>query len=186
MAIREILERNPVIPAIKDEKTFNAALNSSNEIVFIISANLIDIEEMVKKLKENNKKVFVHIDMIDGLSNSNYVVDFCSTKIKPDGIITTKQNIALYALKNNLKVIRRFFILDSFSLEKTLSSIRDTKYSAVEILPGLMPKIIKNISSKVSTPIITGGLIEDKDDIINAINSGALSISTTSINLWDI
>lgn len=186
MGMRELLLKNPVIPAIKDEKTYKAAVDSPNKIVFIILSNLMEIENMVKVLKEKNKKVYIHIDMIEGLSSSNYVVDYVVTRINPDGIITTKQNIALYALKHKLKVIRRFFILDSFSLEKTFQAATEMKYTAIEILPGLMPKIIKKLSKKITCPIIVGGLIEDKDDIINAINAGALSISTTNIEMWDI
>ena len=53
-------------------------------------------------------------------------------------------------------------------------------------MPGLMPKIIKKISSQTNIPIITGGLIKEKEDIINAINAGALSVSTTEVELWDI
>ena len=45
-----------------------------------------------------------------------------------------------------------------------------------------MPKIIKKINKAVKVPIITGGLIEDKEDIINALGSGAMGISTTKKN----
>lgn len=34
---------------------------------------------------------------------------------------------------------------------------------AVEILPGLMPKIIKKLCSTVNVPINAGGLISDKE-----------------------
>ena len=91
-----------------------------------------------------------------------------------------------HAYKNNINVIQRFFILDSLSYEKALQNIKENKIVAAEIMPGLMPKIIKKISSQTNVPIITGGLIKEKEDIINAINSGALSVSTTEVELWDI
>lgn len=56
MGMRELLLKNPVIPAIKDEKTYNAAVDSPNEIVFIILSNLMEIENMVKVLKEKIRK----------------------------------------------------------------------------------------------------------------------------------
>lgn len=55
----------------------------------------------------------------------------------------------------------------------------------MEILPGLMPKIIRKIEKTIKIPIITGGLIEDKEDIINALAGGAIGISTTNSKLWD-
>ena len=68
----------------------------------------------------------------------------------------------------------------------TIINIKENKPTAIEILPGLMPKIIKKINKAVKVPIITGGLIEDKEDIINALGNGAMGISTTKKELWEI
>ncbi|WP_315522611.1 glycerol-3-phosphate responsive antiterminator [Fusobacterium massiliense] len=186
MGIKKLLERNPVIPAVKDSITLEKALYSSNEIVFIIMSNIINIKDYCEKLKLKGKKVYIHIDMIDGLNSTNNGIDYIVNSVKPEGILTTKSNVVAHAYKNNMNVIQRFFILDSLSYEKALQNIKENKIVAAEIMPGLMPKIIKKISSQTNVPIITGGLIKEKEDIINAINAGALSVSTTEVELWDI
>ena len=186
MGIKKLLERNPVIPAVKDSITLEKALYSSNEIVFIIMSNIINIKDYCEKLKLKGKKVYIHIDMIDGLNSTNNGIDYIINSVKPEGILTTKSNVVAHAYKNNINVIQRFFILDSLSYEKALQNIKENKIVAAEIMPGLMPKIIKKISSQTNVPIITGGLIKEKEDIINAINAGALSVSTTEVELWDI
>lgn len=186
MGIKKLLERNPVIPAVKDSITLEKALYSSNEIVFIIMSNIINIKDYCEKLKLKGKKVYIHIDMIDGLNSTNNGIDYIVNSVKPEGILTTKSNVVAHAYKNNINVIQRFFILDSLSYEKALQNIKENKIVAAEIMPGLMPKIIKKISSQTNIPIITGGLIKEKEDIINAINAGALSVSTTEVELWDI
>ena len=66
-----------------------------------------------------------------------------------------------------------------------LAHIRENKPSAVEILPGIMPKIIKKIKNILNVPIIAGGLIDEKEDVINALKAGAEGISTTDKNLWE-
>lgn len=185
MDIKEILERNPVIPAIKNDLYLEEAVASGSEIVFVIMSNLINIKEITKRLKEAGKIVFVHVDMIDGLSSSNYGVEYLINHTEVDGIITTKHNIVSYARKNKVCVIQRFFILDSFSFKNTITHIRENRPNAVEILPGVMPKIIKRICNLVNVPVITGGLIDEKEDIINALNNGAEGVSTTDKNLWD-
>lgn len=185
MEIREILERNPIIPAIKNEDGLNEVLESSSEIIFVIMSNLINIQGIVKKLKEAKKIVFVHIDMIEGLSSSSYGVEYFISHIKADGIITTKHNVVAFAKKRNVSVIQRFFVLDSFSFKNTIMHIRENKPDAVEVLPGVMPKIIKRICNLVNIPVITGGLIDEKEDIINALRAGAEGISTTDKKLWD-
>lgn len=186
MNIREILERNPIIPALKNEENIEEAIKSGSEIVFIIMSNLMNIKDIVSRLKSEGKIVFVHADMVEGLSSSNYGIEFLINTIRPDGIITTKHNMVSFARKNNISVIQRYFILDSFSFKNTIAHIRENKPDAIEILPGLMPKIIKRICNLVNLPVITGGLIEDKEDVMNALKSGAEGVSTTKVEIWSM
>lgn len=184
--IKELLERNPVIPALKNDTYLDEAIESGSEIVFVIMANILNIKYIVEKLKEANKIVYVHVDMIEGISSSSSGVEFLMKEVQPDGIITTKHNIVAFANKKGIKVIQRFFILDSFSLNNTIVNIKENKPSAVEILPGIMPKVIKKISGSVKIPVIAGGLIESKEDILHALDSEAMGISTTKKELWDV
>ena len=52
MNIREILERNPVIPALKNDDNLKEAIESSSEIVFLIMANLMNVKDIVTELKK--------------------------------------------------------------------------------------------------------------------------------------
>jgi len=62
MKIKSILERNPIIPAIKDNITLEKALNSNSEIVFIILANIVNIKEYCDKYGRTD-----NIDELTGL-----------------------------------------------------------------------------------------------------------------------
>jgi len=33
-------------------------------------------------------------------------------------------------------------------------------------------------------PIIAGGLISEKEDVVAALSAGAISVSTTNVNVW--
>lgn len=61
--------------------------------------NILNIKDIVEKLKEAKKIVFVHVDMIEGISSSSSGVEYLMKEIKPDGIITTKHNIVSFANK---------------------------------------------------------------------------------------
>ena len=54
----------------------------------------------------------------------------------------------------------------------------------IEVLPGVMPKIIRRICRESRVPVIAGGLIADKEDIMAALDAGAVSISTTRQDVW--
>ena len=51
-------------------------------------------------------------------------------------------------------------------------------------MPGVMPKVLKEIRAYTDIPIIAGGLISDKKDIMAAFDAGADAISTTKQELW--
>jgi glycerol uptake operon antiterminator len=53
-------------------------------------------------------------------------------------------------------------------------------------MPGIASKIINIIQNKVKAPIIAGGLINNKKDVIEALSSGAVAISTSSSELWNM
>ena len=54
----------------------------------------------------------------------------------------------------------------------------------IEVLPGLMPKVIRKICRTSRIPIIAGGLITDKEDVVAALSAGAIAVSTTNQDVW--
>ena len=117
MDIKEILERNPVIPAVKNDTYLNEAIESGSEIVFVIMSNLMNVKDIVNRLKDAGKIVFVHVDMIDGFSSSNCGVEYIRNYTRIDGIITTKHNIASFAKKAEFVLFKDFLYLTLFLLK---------------------------------------------------------------------
>lgn len=75
-------------------------------------------------------------------------------------------------------------MLDSLSFQN-VEKIKELCHpDFVEILPGVMPKIIRRIASEIGIPVIAGGLITDKDDIVQALSNGAVAISSTNEDVW--
>lgn len=178
------IHENPIIAALNDSVKLEAVLKSPVKNIFLLSGNILNIGEIVEKCKEYNKGVFVHIDLIDGIAKDRWSLEYIAKNIKPDGIITTKSNLIKFAKKFDLFAIQRLFILDSLSLETGIKLIKSARPDAVEILPGIMPKVIKKIHEETRTPIIAGGLIRDKEDVIESLNAGTLGISTSDTDVW--
>lgn len=128
----------------------------------------------------------VHVDLIDGLASKDIAVDYIAKNTRADGIISTRPNIVHRAKVCGLLAVQRFFLLDSIALNNIgkQPSLKDA--DAIEILPGLMPKIIRRLVRTIGKPIIAGGLIREKEDIVNALNAGAIAISSTDPNTWFI
>ena len=85
----------------------------------------------------------------------------------------------------DLSTIFRIFVIDSKAISNLNRHIGDYA-DIVEILPGLMPKIIRRMKKQLNVPVIAGGLIADKEDVIQALDAGAVAISTTNESVWNM
>lgn len=178
------IHEHPIISAVVNKKRIEDALNSPCKIVFLLDTDLLILEETVKKFRQKGKIVYLHIDLVTGLSRDTVALEYVLKHIGPDGIISTKSSIIKTAKELGIFTIQRLFLLDSMALETGIKSIENIKPDAVEILPGVIPKVIKEIKEKTNIPIIAGGLIRDKEDVINSLNAGAIAVSTSKEEVW--
>lgn len=181
--IIDILEKSPVIAAT-DKVGWNSALDSEVAILFHLNANIITINEEIKAAKLKNKLVFVHIDLADGIGKDKAGIEWLSS-CGVDGIISTRSNLIRIAKEYGLLTVQRFFVLDSKGMHSIAETIENTKPDLIEIMPGVIPKAIKLFSDK-KIPVIAGGLIETKSEIISALNSGAVAVSSGKKDLWSL
>ena len=181
---RIILEDCPVIAAVKDETGLKECLYSESQIIFLLFGDICSVGRYVEIAKSAGKMVFVHMDLINGLGNKEVAVDFIREHTGVDGIISTKPQLVKRAKELGLFGILRIFVIDSMAFGNIEKQCASLVPDVVEILPGLMPKIIKKLCSTVNVPIIAGGLISDKEDVMNALNAGAVAISVTNQRVW--
>lgn len=184
IVMKEILEDCPIIAAIKDELGLEKCLTSDSKIIFILYGDICNLSEIVNKVKEKGKTAFVHMDLIAGLSNKEISVDFIKKHTDADGIITTKPALIKRAKELGLFTVLRFFVIDSMAFENIEKQSKIVRPDLIEILPGVMPKVIHTLVHLTHVPIIAGGLIRDKEDIMGALQAGAVSISTTNPEVW--
>lgn len=184
------IESNPIIAAVKDDEGLKIALTEDIEIIFVLYGDICTISGIVKKIKEAGKVALVHVDLITGLNTTKDVcLDFIKDNTEADGIITTKSNLIAHARELGLNTVLRYFILDSMALTNIEKQAKSTgiKPDIIEFLPGIvLPKMIKKINKVSRVPIIAGGLIADKEDVMNALDAGAMAISSTNPDVWGL
>lgn len=177
---------SPIILAIKDEISFQKALKSNNKIIFLLYGDICTISEHVKLAKEHGKIVFVHLDLIDGMTSREISVDFLHKFTDADGVISTRPRILKRAKVNGFITVLRIFMLDSMALKNSFHNLEYCQPDMVEILPGIATKSFSLIENNYKIPIIAGGLIRTKEDVLDAIAHGASAVSSTSIELSEI
>lgn len=181
----DTVESSPIIAAVKDKKGLDQCCSLPDiKIIFILYGDICNIEDIVNQIRSAGKMAIVHVDLVAGLASKEIAVDFIQKYTGADGIISTKPGMIKRARELNMHTVMRFWMLDSLSLETVEKQLVLVKPDFIEILPGVMPKIIRHISSKIRIPVIAGGLIQDKEDVVAALNAGAISVSTTNPNVW--
>ena len=178
-----MLKEAAVIPALKSTEKMGRIIDSQQKIIFVLYGDIVTIPGIVSSLKKAGKMVLVHMDLIEGLNSRDVAVDFIAENTQADGILSTKANLVKSAKSRGLLAIQRFFVLDSMALLNIEKQLPLDYADALEILPGLMPKIIRQLSAMTDKPIIAGGLISDQEDIQSALDAGALAVSTTKLDL---
>ena len=181
------LKKSPVIAAAKDDKGLDACLLSPCDVVVVLFGNILDIAEITGKIADASRIAIVHLDLIDGLSASPSAVDYIQNRTRAAGIISTKSVIIKRAKQVGLIAIQRFFLLDSLALSNISKQISSNHPDFIELIPGAMPKIISEVTNSLTdVPVITGGLIRDTQDVINALTSGAIAVSVTNCRLIEL
>ena len=181
----DMLEANPVIAAVKDMEGLGQCCQTEEiRVVFILFGDLCSIGAIVEQVKAADKVAMVHMDLVQGLSYKEIAVDFIKQYTKADGIISTKPMMIKRAKELELYTVMRFFLLDSMALENLERQLGMLRPDVIEILPGVMPKIIRKICGLVKVPVIAGGLITDKEDIMAVLSAGAMAVSSSNQGTW--
>ena len=180
----EKLKTNPVIAGVKDLANLDEALESDCTVLFLLCGTIFDLKDTVRKVKDAGKLIFIHVDLLDGFSKDTTALKYISSEIRPDGIISTKNSILKAAKGLGLLTVQRVFIIDSLSIDTAVKASQIINPDAIEIMPGIMLRIIEKLSSSMDVPVIVGGLVSEDEDVKVAVKCGALGVSTSSKEIW--
>ena len=176
---KEAIEDSPIIAAIKDDEGLKKCLTSESRVIFILYGDICNIPDIVETVKSSGKIAMVHIDLIAGLSSKEIAVDFIQKYTKADGIITTKPALIKRAKELGLYTILRLFVIDSMAYSNIEHQLRTAKPDLIEVLPALMPKVLAKVCKLSTVPVIAGGLVSDKEDVM-----ALLQFSYENVNLY--
>ena len=176
-------EEFPVIAAIRTEAELNEVLQSPVSTVFLLHADILTLEVQIELAKRHNKILYVHIDMAEGIGKDKKGITYLKN-LGISGIISTRPSLIKAGKDIGLSTVMRFFAIDSRSIDTAVENIRASNPDMVEMMPGILPKIIEEFHSTKRIPVIAGGLIRNKNDIYRALSAGAIAISTGNQKLW--
>ncbi|MDZ5473291.1 glycerol-3-phosphate responsive antiterminator [Bacillus sp. 31A1R] len=182
-----MLKKGSFIASIHNEDSLQLALSDNHiDTLFLMYGDILTVSSTVERIHFFNKKVCLHVDFIQGLSPDKKGMEFLSQFVKPDGIISTRGQVIQHAKKVGLFSIQRLFLIDSGAYHSGIKSVLNSKPDAVEAMPGMMPRVLQDLTKSLDLPIVAGGLFKQADELQAALHAGAIAVSTGSPELWKV
>ncbi|MBQ7039424.1 MAG: glycerol-3-phosphate responsive antiterminator [Clostridia bacterium] len=174
-----------IIPAVRSDSEFSEAILTDCNLLFDLNPDLLTLKSKVDAVHRAGKKLYIHFDLATGIGKDKTGMLYVKA-VGVDGIISTRVNIIKLAREIGLFTVQRFFIVDSHSIDTTVEAVKSAKPDMIEIMPGIVAKVITDLKQRINTPIIAGGLIETSDEVESIIQSGATAVSIGSKALWSL
>ncbi|RSK51777.1 glycerol-3-phosphate responsive antiterminator [Bacillus canaveralius] len=175
-----------ILPASSSMKEFEIFLDSPYQIGVFLEMHIAQLKNVNAMARQHNKKMIYHVDMIHGIKNDDYATEYICQEYRPYGLISTKSSVIHKTKQKGVIAVQRIFLIDSHALEKSYKLVEKTKPDYIEVLPGAMPWMIKEVKERLNTPIFAGGLIRSPEEVKNALKAGAVAITTSKTDLWDM
>lgn len=172
-----------IIAAVRNINEFERAAESSSKLIFDLTPNIRTIKERAQRAHETGKRIFLHMDLAEGIGKDAAGLGYVH-ECGADGVISTRAGMIRIARDIGLLTVQRFFIIDSQSVHSAMESLKSSKADMVEIMPGLLPKVIADLAAAAQTPVIAGGLIQTEAEVSAAFAAGAAGVSTGESSLW--
>lgn len=174
-----------VIAAVRTEEDFAAALVSDSKLIFDLLPNIHMVKMRSEQAHRAGKRLFLHMDLAEGIGRDPAGMRYVHEQ-GADGIISTRAGMVRLAKEAGLLTVQRFFMIDSQSVRTAEETLKNTKADMLELMPGLLPKVIAGIAAATRIPVIAGGLIETQEEVHSAFAAGASAVSTGKPALWSL
>lgn len=183
------LEEYKMVAAVKEPKFIERALANKEHLsaVLLMTGTILTVKRYVDFIQSHGLPVILHVDKIGGLQMDRDGIEFIKRNVKPTAIVTTKSAVIKKAKLSGLFVIQRVFLIDT-EVFKNLEEDANQKQiisDMIEIMPCRAPDFLRRLAKVSPVPIITGGLLNQFEHAEEALNNGALAITTSNAEMWE-
>jgi len=180
--------RRQVIPVVWDPTPHSELIRHAST-VFLQGGPLIELADVLDCFRGpqlDHLSLFVHIDLVAGLENSETGVAYLAGFERLAGVVTVHPHLTSSIRRGRLLSILRLFLSDSRAVERGLSVIAKSRPDAIEILPAAVAPKVADDFRHCQVPRITGGLCRSEQDIREALDSGCVAVTSTRPELWQL
>lgn len=175
-----------ILPAARSIKDFETLMECPYQYIILLDCHVAQLRALIQLANRHDKKVLLHVDLIQGLRNDEHAAEFLCQQIKPAGLISTRTQVVHVAKKKKLIGIQRIFLLDTHALETSYRLLETSRPDYIEVLPGIIPHMIREVHERTGIPVLAGGLIRTREEAEQALSAGAIAVTTSNRSIWKI
>jgi glycerol uptake operon antiterminator len=157
--------------------------------IFLQGGSLADLPQALNAFRRpplEYMPLFVHIDLVAGLENSEAGLEYLAGLDRISGVVTVHHHLAAPARKMGLLSIVRLFLSDSRAVDRGLTVVNKSRPDAIEILPAAAAVKVAGDFAHCHIPRIAGGLCRTEADVSEVLASGCRAVTSTSPALWKL
>ena len=180
----------PILLAISQMKDFEKFLQSPLDTCILMDFHINLLPSMMQAAHAAGKTVYLHADLLRGVSADEFGCEYLCQRLRADGIISTKPKVLEAARRNRVATILRLFLIDTKSLEKGAALIKNLQPDHVELLPGLacdaiadLKQRLQPVASTQPQSFLCGGLIKTHAQITRCLEAGACAVTLSDRTL---
>lgn len=178
----------PVIPVLWDVGNHSELLAAASMVILQggAIANIDDALAPFESPSLSSVAVFVHIDLVSGIENSEAGLEFLAKKPRIGGVVSVHHNLVRPAKRLGLCSVVRLFLTDSRAVDRGLSIAAKSHADAIEVMPTAAAARTAGDFAACRLPRIAGGLCRTEEELQEALSSGIRAVTSTRPSLWKL
>ncbi|WP_322031313.1 glycerol-3-phosphate responsive antiterminator [Paraburkholderia sp. J76] len=185
MSLGARLQRHPVIATLYGVEQFDDFLKSAAEVAIVANVDLRMLHKVVAALTKAGKYVIVNIDSCDGLSQDKGGVEYLAD-IGVTSLVSTRVATIQRGNRAGLITIQKVFVTDRSTWPRSVKALEQSDPNIVQLMPAPMLARISAQDRKALPPVVASGFVCNEADARDALERGALAVSTSDAGLWNM
>ncbi len=178
------LLKHPIIAVVRHADELDGALKSPCSCIELRASSLIELPSIVERCRSAGKALFLYPELLDGLGHTPSAIEFLVEYARPTGIVSTKKQILKTAEKLGLFTVFQIFMIDTQAFGTGVRNAQKIQCDAIEIMPGAIPNIVREVCELVDRPVLCAGLVKTSEEVSQLLKAGARGIATSNTRLW--
>lgn len=179
------LAASPCCAALVGEEHLERALASRAPIIFVLRGNGLRLGPTIERIHAAGKLGAVHLDLVDGIAADARGVAWIA-RSGADAIITSHGRLMPVIREEGRLAIHRVLLSRRSYLDTALSAAARARPDILEVLPGVLLPAITQLLPRLGIPLLAGGFIRSVEDVRGAMAAGAVGVTTSAADLWDL